>query len=272
MRDSTAIALGTALLPSFAFDTVNLNNSGIQLYTVRKEMLQDAIGTMKQVAALGFKQIESARSDKGNYYGLKPSEIKQLCKDLDLTLRSGHVHIDDQWQQTMNDAAEAGQEYIICSSMPSKGQTTDNYKRAAESFNKSGAECKKLNLKFGYHNHDYEFENENGKILYDVLVENTDKSLVNMELDLGWVIAAGKDPIHYFKQFPGRFPLWHLKDMDLVKKNSTEFGKGSLDIKKMLSNSDKSGMKYFFVEQEEYSSSPFESMKYNLDYLKKIKL
>ncbi len=93
-----------------------------------------------------------------------------------------------------------------------------------------------------------------------------------MELDLGWVIAAGKDPIHYFNHFPGRFPLWHLKDMDLIKKNSTEFGKGSLDIKKMLNDAEQSGMKYFFVEQEEYSNTPFESMKYNMDYLKRLKL
>lgn len=272
LKNSSAVALSTALLPSFTFNAVNLNNPGIQLYTVRKEMLLDAIGTMKQVAALGFKQIESASSDKGNYYGLKAAEMKQLCKDLGLTLRSGHVRVDDQWQQTINEAAESGQEYLICSSMPAKGQTVDNYKRTAETFNKNGEQCKKLNIKFGYHNHDYEFESANGKILYDVLVENTDKSLVNLELDLGWVIAAGKDPIRYFNQFPGRFPLWHLKDMDLVNKKSTEFGKGGLDIKKMLANADQSGMKYFFIEQEEYSTTPIESMKYNMEYLKKVKL
>ncbi len=272
LKESSAVALTSMLLPSFLMKGADVHNPGIQLYSVRKEMLQDAAGTLKLLAGLGYKQIESAGSVKGNYYGLKPLEIKNICKDLGLTIRSGHVHLDDQWQQTMNDAAEVGQEYLICSSMPAKGQTVDNYKKTAEVFNKTGEGCKKLNLKFGYHNHDYEFESENGKILYDVLIENTDQSLVHLEMDLGWVIAAGKDPIEYFKKFPGRFPLWHLKDMDLANKKSTEFGKGSVDIKKMLNNADQSGMKYFFVEQEEYSSTAIESLKYDVDYLLKIKL
>ena len=94
----------------------------------------------------------------------------------------------------------------------------------------------------------------------------------HMELDLGWVIAAGKNPLDYFNKYPGRFPLWHLKDMDVVKKHSVEFGKGSLNIKQMFHNAKKSGMKYFFIEQEEYTNNPFESMQMNMDYLKKLKL
>ena len=233
-------------------------------------MLADAPGTLKQLAALGIKQIESARSAKGNYYGLKPKEIKQVCADLGMTLRSGHVHLDDQWQQTLNDAAEAGQEYLICSTMPSTGQTVANYTKVAEAFNKAGEDCKTHNIKFGYHNHEYEFEHENGQVLYDVLLNKTTANLVHMELDLGWVIAAGKDPVDYFTRYPGRFPLWHLKDMDMKKKQSTEFGKGGLDIKRMMKNASQSGMKYFFVEQEEYSTTPLESMQHNMNYLKKL--
>jgi sugar phosphate isomerase/epimerase len=93
-----------------------------------------------------------------------------------------------------------------------------------------------------------------------------------MELDLGWVIVGGKDPLDYFSKYPGRFPLWHLKDMDLEKKHSVEFGKGQLDISAMLNNREQSGMKFMFVEQEEYASTPMESMKYNMDYLSKLKL
>jgi sugar phosphate isomerase/epimerase len=141
----------------------------------------------------------------------------------------------------------------------------------AAAFNKAGKECKKRGLKFGYHNHDFEFEKQDGKTLYDVLLENTDPSLVGMELDLGWVVASGNDPIAYFKKHPRRFPLWHLKDMNLVKKESTEFGKGGLDIQKMFDNSQQSGLKYFFIEQEEYSHTPMESMEQNMVYLKKIK-
>ena len=148
--------------------------------------------------------------------------------------------------------------------MPTKGQTVDNYKSVAESFNKAGEACKKSNLYFGYHNHDFEFEKENGKILYDVLVENTNPEFVNLEMDLGWVIVTGNDPLDYFAKYPGRFPLWHLKDMNMAEKHSTEFGKGGLDVKKMLQNSKKAGMKYFFVEQEEYTGTAFESLEYNI--------
>lgn len=241
---------------------------GVQLYSFRDEMLNDPIETLKQIANIGIKEIETARSSKGHYYGLKPEEMKKICDDLGMNLKSGHVHLDDAWEKTMNEAVVSGQEYLICSSMPSKGQNVDNYKKVAESFNKAGEACKALNLKFGYHNHDYEFDSEGGEVLYDILLKNTDPSLVHMELDLGWVITAGKDPLEYFENYPGRFPLWHLKDMNLAKKESTEFGKGGLDIKKMLAYKKASGVKHIFIEQEEYAKSPLESMEYNMKYLK----
>ena len=267
-----ALAVGSMFLKSCSTASGKVENVGVQLYTFRKEMLEDATGTLKRIAALGIKQIESARSAKGHYYGLTPAEMKQVCADLGMTLRSGHVHIDDQWKQTMDEAVESGQEYLICSTMPTEGQTFDNYKMVAEAFNKAGEDCKKLGLKFGYHNHEYEFESENGQVLYDILLDNTEAELVHMELDLGWVIVGGKDPLDYFSKYPGRFPLWHLKDMDLVKKHSVELGKGKLDILAMLKNKEQSGMKFMFVEQEEYASTPFESMQQNMDYLVKLKI
>jgi sugar phosphate isomerase/epimerase len=272
LKTSGALALGSVLLPKPADAAYRktVKEIGVQLYTVRKEMLADNIGTLKKIASLGYKEIESAGSEKGNYYVFKPSEMKKIIKDLGMNLRSGHVHFDDKWQKTIDDAAEAGQEYVIVSSMPTKGQTVDNYKSVAESFNKAGEACKKSNLYFGYHNHDVEFEKENGKILYDVLVENTNPGFVNLEMDLGWVIVTGNNPLDYFAKYPNRFPLWHLKDMDLVKKHSVEFGKGGLDIEKMLQSSKIAGMKYFFVEQEEYSGTAFESLEYNYNYLKNL--
>lgn len=240
------------------------------MYSFRNEMAKDAIGTLKQIAALGFKEIETARSQKGHYYGLAPAEMKSVCKDLNMTLKSGHVHLDDKWQQTMEEAVESGQEYLICSSMPSRGQTVDNYKKVAEEFNKAGEACKNLNLKFGYHNHEYEFETENNQVLYDVLLNNTEADLVHMELDLGWVIVAGKDPLDYFKKYPGRFPLWHLKDMDMATKESTEFGKGGLDIPTMMAHKKDSGVRHIFIEQEEYTINPLDSMKHNMAFLKKL--
>jgi sugar phosphate isomerase/epimerase len=271
IKTAGTVALGTIILPQLVSASAKLKNPGIQLYTVRNEMLADPRGTLKQLAALGIKQIESARSEKGNYYGLTAKEIKQTCKDLGMTLRSGHVRVDEQWKQTLDEAAESGQEYLICSSMPNRGQTLDNYKRTAEIFNSNGEDCRKMNLKFGYHNHDYEFDTVDGQVLYDVLMDSTDPKLVNMELDLGWVVAVGRDPIDYFKKYKGRFPLWHLKDMNMQKKVSTEFGKGALDIGKILEHQSQSGVKYIFIEQEEYSTTPMESMKYNMDYLERLR-
>jgi sugar phosphate isomerase/epimerase len=267
MIQTGLVTAATAILPAFAFPAIKKMEMGVQLYTFRKEMGQDAAGTLQKIAKLGFRKIETAGSEKGHYYGLKPSEMKQICLDNGMKLVSGHVHLDDQWEHTMDEALDSGQEYLICSTMPSEGQTVDNYKKVAEAFNNAGAHCKKTGLRFGYHNHGYEFESENGEVLYDVLLNNTDPNLVHMELDLGWVIVGGKDPLDYFANYPGRFPLWHLKDMDMTEKESTEFGKGGLDIPAMLAHQKASGVKHIFVEQEEYAVGPWESMKYNMDYL-----
>ena len=247
---TTALAVGSLTLPSFIPTQSVHEDVGVQLYTFRDAMIQDPKGTLSKVAELGFKQLESARSDKGLYYGLTPTEMRDTCKALGLSIRSGHVQLDTDWNQTMEQAAEAGQEYVICSSMPTEGQAIDNYLRVAEAFNKAGEDCKKLGLKFGYHNHSYEFESDKGQVLYDVLLENTDPSLVHMELDLGWVVMGGKNPIDYFNQYPGRFPLWHLKDMSILEGGSTEFGKGDLNIAEMIENIDLAGVKYMFMEQE----------------------
>lgn len=275
LKSSGALALGALLVPGLAAaakGTAKVNNVGIQLYTVRKEMLTDAVGTLKQLAKIGYKELESARSEKGLYYGLQPKEIKKITEDLGMTLRSGHVGIDKDWDQTVAAAAETGQDYLICSSLPSNGQTVSNYKHVADTFSKAAEDCKKAGIIFGYHNHEYEFEKEDGQVLYDVLLDETDPEMVKMELDLGWVILTGNDPVTYFEKYPGRFPLWHLKDMDRTKRESTEFGKGAIDIKRMLQNAEKSGMKYFFVEQEEYAGAAMDSVKHNYQYLQKLSI
>ncbi|MGB3152650.1 MAG: sugar phosphate isomerase/epimerase, partial [Maribacter sp.] len=203
-------------------------------------------------------------------YGLTPLEMKNTCEELGMILQSGHVQLDGNFDKTIEAAVTSGQEYLICSSMPSDGQTIDNYKRVAEDFNKAGEACNKVGIKFGYHNHEYEFESENGEVLYDVLMDNTEPDLVHMELDLGWVIVAGRDPLDYFEKYPGRFPLWHLKDMNMVKKESTELGKGGLDIPSVMKHKTLAGVEHIFIEQEEYESTPFESMKHNMDYLNNL--
>ena len=270
LEQSGTLAIGAMLLPNLAFTAMSDQKFGVQLYSFREAMAEDALGTLKKIAELGFKEIESARSDKGLYYGLAPEDMKMACADLGMQLTSGHVALDDDFHHTMEQAVASGQEYVICSSLPSKGQTTDNYKTVAEKFNTAGEACRKLGLKFGYHNHEYEFESDNGTVLYDVLMDNTDKNLVYMELDLGWVIVAGKDPLDYFAKYPGRFPLWHMKDMNMDKKESTEFGKGGLDIATMMAHQKESGVQHIYIEQEEYASTPFESMEDNMAFLQKI--
>jgi sugar phosphate isomerase/epimerase len=268
-KTAASLTVGALVIPRLT-KAEKLKNIGIQLYSVRKEMLADAAATLKQLAKIGYKELESARSEKGNYYGLQPKEIKKIVSDLGMTLRSGHVHVDKDWQRSIDSAAEAGQDYLICSSLPSKGQTVDNYKRVADTFSKAGEDCKKSNIIFGYHNHEYEFETENGQVLYDVLLSNTDPNLVTWELDLGWVVASGNDPLAYFNKYPGRFHLWHLKDMDVAKQQSTEFGKGQIKVLEILKNAKKSGVKHIFVEQEEYATTALESMKYDFEYLQKL--
>ncbi len=245
-------------------------NIGVQLYSVRVEMNQDAKGTLAKLAKLGYNQIESFRSNKGLFCGLSPKEMNQTCRDLGMTLRSGHCHVDQDWKKTLHDAAESGMEYLICSSMPTNGQTLSNYKEVSDTFNKVGEEAKKSGIKFGYHNHASEFDADAGQILYDVLLQNTDPKYVHMELDLGWVYAAGKDPLAYIQKYQGRFPLWHLKDMNLAEKKSTEFGQGGLPVQKILEAYKISGLKYFFIEQEEYGKSAFDSLEYDINYYKKL--
>ncbi|WP_338868016.1 TIM barrel protein [Spirosoma sp. SC4-14] len=269
LKTAGSLAAGTLLTPNLA-NAEKVNDVGIQLYTVRKEMLEDAAGTLKKLAQIGYRELESARSAKGNFYGLQPKEIKKIAHDLGMTVRSGHVHIDKDWERSIDMAAEAGQSYLVCSSLPSEGQTVSNYQRCADTFNKAAEACKKAKLVFGYHNHEYEFDKVNGKPLYDILLDRTDPNLVKMEMDLGWAILTGNDPLAYFKKYPGRFPLWHLKDMDKTKKESTEFGKGQINVKQMLQNMNKAGVKYFFVEQEEYPKTALESAKYDFDYLAKL--
>lgn len=275
LKDTSKFSLAAMLLPpENLFSGNKIFSPGVQLYTLRDDMKKDAIGTLKKLASLGIKQIETAHSEKGYYYGFKPKEIKKICSDLGMVLRSAHIHLNQQWPQNLNDATEAGVEYLICSSIDIAAQTVDSYKKVSDRFNDAGKDCKKRNIKFGYHNHDYEFAVDNGQVLYDVLLDNTDPTLVHMELDLGWVIYSKKDPLDYFRKYPGRFPLWHLKDIAVngEQQQSTVLGTGILNVKRMFDYAQLSGLKYYFIEQEDYTSTPLDCMKKNMAYLKKIRV
>ncbi len=271
LKASGALAASSFLLPALAKAMAPPSYKvGLQLYTLRKEMLENAVGTLKALAKIGYQELESAKSEKGNYYGLTPKQIKAVTRDNGMRLISGHVQIDKDWQRSVDEAAEAGQPYLVVSVLPAEGQTVENYQRSAEIFNKAAEACQKANITFGYHNHITEFDKVGDQVLYDILVERTDAKLVKMEMDIGWVVAAGADPFYYFNKYPGRFPLWHLKDIKKATKESPELGKGDIDIAALFKAAGKSGLQHYFVEQEEYPHTALESCKYDYDYLQKL--
>lgn len=277
---------------------------GLQLYTLGNLMTTDAKGTLQQLASIGYKELESAGSQKGNYYGFKPKEFASMVKDMGMHWRSAHVggvgfspqqmmktaknaedsariqtmverfknapktlNLKDNYQQLADDAAEGGISYLVCSSIPVN--TLDQIKTAVEIFNKSGEACKKNGVQFGYHNHTTEFDQVEGHRPFDYILNNTDKNLVKMELDLAWATKANQDPVALFKQHPGRFPLWHAKDLDKTNKNPAEVGTGLVDFKRIFANAKESGMKYFFVEQDG-APQPMQNVTNSLNYLKKL--
>ncbi len=269
LRTAGAITLG-GLLTSEKLLAASSHPVGLQLYTLRDQLPKDPKGVLKQIAAAGYKELESYQGEMGVYFGMKPTEFKKFVGDLGMTLRSSHVNTSKDFEKTVSEAAEAGLKYVL--SPYSKKNTLEEYKRTTDEFNRLGEICRKSGIQFGYHNHDYAFKEIDGVVPYDMWLKETDPKLVVMEMDIYWVYRAGKDPIDYFNNYPGRFPLWHVKDMDKKKDEmNTEVGKGKIDFKKLFQHASKAGLKYAFVEQEDnYVPSPIASIKTSCAYLKGI--
>jgi sugar phosphate isomerase/epimerase len=277
---------------------------GLQLYTLGDLMTTDPKGTLQKLAAIGYKEIESAGSQKGNFYGYKPKEFAAMVKDAGMKWRSAHVggapitidqimkmaktaedsakiqkmaegfkkmpkqlNLKENYQQLADDAAEGGLSYLVCAFIPVG--TLDEIKTAADVFSKAGEACKKTGVQFAYHNHTTEFDEVEGHRPFDYILSNTDKNLVKMELDLCWATKANQDPVALFKMHPGRFPLWHVKDLDKNAQNPTEVGAGIIDFKRIFDNSKESGMKYFFVEQDG-APQPIQNVTNSYNYLEKL--
>jgi sugar phosphate isomerase/epimerase len=177
------------------------------------------------------------------------------------------LNLKENYKELADDAAEGGLSYLVCSSIPVN--TLDEIKTAVEVFSKSGEACKKVGVQFAYHNHTTEFDTVEGHRPFDYILSHTDKNLVKMELDLAWATKAGQDPVELFKMHPGRFPLWHVKDLDRNTKNPTEVGNGYIDFKRIFDHAGESGMKYFFVEQDG-APKPLEDVAISYNNLKKI--
>jgi sugar phosphate isomerase/epimerase len=179
---------------------------------------------------------------------------------------------DKDGQQTIDAALTVGHKYIVIPHLDeSIRKSLDDYKLVAERVNKAALLCKKNNIKLAYHNHDFEFTKLEGNTCgYDILLNECDKDLVDLEMDLFWVVTAGFDPIELFKKHPGRFKMWHVKDMDKSDpKKQTEVGSGSINFKQIFANAKLSGLEYFFVEQENLPVPGDEKIKKSIQYLKK---
>jgi sugar phosphate isomerase/epimerase len=268
---------------------------GLQLFTFFNEIDNDLVGTLKKVAAVGYTEIESAFSKKGGYYGMKPKEFASMLKDMGLSWKSHHVlgapfkmpagakmpvgpdgkplvlppmkNLKDDRQELVDDVAEGGVPYLVCANTPIN--TLEDIKDSIEILNKTGELVNKAGLTFAYHNHDAEFKPVEGQLPYDMFLTQVDASLMKMELDLAWAIKGGKDPIEIFAKNPGRFPLWHVKDLSKDFQKVEPVGNGFIDFKRIFAHAMAAGMKHFFIEHD-MPANPLESITTSFANLKKI--
>jgi sugar phosphate isomerase/epimerase len=280
IKTSALLAAGLLAAPNlYAFDKKYI---GLQLYTIREAMEKDPKAALAKVASHGYTSVEGATYTGSQlFYGMTAAEYAKTLKSNGLITPSSHYMLGESmdakgtisngWQKAVDDAAAVGIKYMVCAYLldPERG-TLDHYKATADKFNKAAEICKSAGIQFCYHNHDFEFEAQGGKYPFDVLLEHTDKNLVKFELDLYWASKAKQDPIALFDRHPGRFPLWHVKDMDkTAAQGITEVGNGSIDFKKIFAQSKKAGMDYFFVEQDITPGDPFNSIATSISYIKK---
>ncbi|PKA99835.1 sugar phosphate isomerase/epimerase [Flavobacteriaceae bacterium MAR_2009_75] len=260
------------------------NFGGLALYTLRDDMGSDAKETLKAVADAGYEYIEAAGYEDGKFYGMSPSEFKAYLNELGLTPVSTHqgsVTLENA-EEMMADVKEAGFQYFVIPVPPMGLFTFDQAtktmgmtstpKELSEIVNELGKKADEAGLKLLYHNHDFEFmKDDNGVVPIDYLLENSDPKYVNFQMDLYWVTKAEADPIAYFDKYPGRFKIWHVKDMD-DEGRFAPVGKGNIDFKKILDQKEKSGMEYYMVEQDMTFDGlePLEAIKISHEGLKTI--
>jgi sugar phosphate isomerase/epimerase len=255
---------------------------GVQLYTVREHMAADPIGTLAQVAKTGFTTVEGATYTGSElFYGMPVTQFKQVLSDNGLEMPSAHYllgesmpaakgTITNDWQKAVDDAAELGLKYMVCAYlMDTERKNLDGYRDVAEKLNIGGGICQKAGIQLCYHNHNFEFEPLEGSQGYDILTGSTDPDLVKFEMDMYWMYKAKQDPIAWFKKYPGRFPLWHIKDMDSTPDQKfTEVGSGTIPFKTIFPHAKEAGLDYFFYEQDATPGDPFLSLTKSYNYIK----
>jgi sugar phosphate isomerase/epimerase len=277
IKQSALAIAGTTALPGLLQAARKpAHITGLQLYSVRDDMKKDPLGTLRALAAMGYKHVEHANYINRKFYGYTAKEFRSILKDLGLQMPSGHTvmgveHWDaakkdftDAWKYTVEDAAYMGQQYVISPWLDaSLRKTYDDMLRYMEVFNKSGELCKKSGMKFGYHNHDFEFSQQlNGHSVYDIILKNTDPALVIQQIDMGNLYNGGAVAIDIVKKYPGRFASMHVKDEIKAtsgneKYESTILGKGIVNVQEVIEWGKKSGgTHHFIIEQESYQGVP----------------
>ena len=290
LKNSAVLIAGTALLSKTSFAAPKPNEIlGLQLYSVRDDMKKDPIGTLTQLAKMGYKNVEHANYINRKFYGYTAAEFKKILDDLGLKMPSGHTvmgknHWDaekkvfsDSWKYTIEDAGYMGQKYVISPSMEESMRTTyDDMLRYMDVFNKCGELCQKSGMKFGYHNHYFEFSEKLNNIkVFDIMMKNMDPKLVIMQLDIGNMYIAGAKALDILGQYPGRFEMLHVKDEIAVntpeKYDSAILGKGIIPTKEAIDLGRKiGGTTVFIIEQESYqNATALESVKEDLEVMKK---
>lgn len=278
LKTAVAVTAGACLagksINSIAAAPAAKKKIGLQLYSLREAMKNDALGTLKIVAAQGWTELEPASYADGKIYGMTPKEISKVCKDLGMKLVSAHIGSGmkytkenetkslDWWKKAVEDHKEAGMSYVVQPSMPlNEKSSLDEFTVQCEYFNKIGEIAKKSGLSFGYHNHSGEFKQVGGKVIYDYLLAQTDPKLFFLEMDVYWVMMGGASPVKYMEQYPDRFPVLHIKD-------EKEIGaSGKMDFESIFKTAYKNKMKAYFVEVERYDFEPVVSVQKSFDFL-----
>jgi sugar phosphate isomerase/epimerase len=267
LKLSAAGTMGAILVSQYGCGKAAQPGIGLQLYTIRDAMTADVPGSLKKVADFGYKYVELADYANGKFYGYDPAEFKKLVNGLGMEILSSHTQVEgvgvtvDSAKKMAEDHALIGAKYCIQPWIVEEMRTTvASYQRMAANWNEIGKVMKEYGLQFGYHNHNFEFNTVEGKVPYfDVMLAELDKDLVIMELDMFWTTKAGHNPVDIFNKYPGRFPLFHLKDMytnqppffDVIKDDISPVGEGVIDFKKIIAAKEIAGMKYMIVEQDQ---------------------
>lgn len=290
LRMSAAGTLGAFVLPSAIANNkhssgrISIDNVGLQLYTIRDQIKQDAPGALKKVADAGYKLLELADYTDGKFYGYSPSEFRKMVNDLGMQVISNHITVEKAENKNADplkiaeDHAAVGSKYALKAWVESRDRSLDNFKKMVEQLNDFADKTKGSGVKFGYHNHNFEFANVNGTVpYYDIILPGLNKDLA-LELDLFWVTKSGQDPVEIFKKYPGRFELFHVKDMFTKQepffdtegvKDFAPVGEGLIDFRRIFAENETAGVKYLFVEQDSTpDNKPFEAIQKSFNNLK----